>query len=493
MNSFYFRWGKVIIFALTLVLMRFSVATAEAIAPESSEAATARHQQVTERRKGIQIICHRGSLEFAHENTLEAYRATFDLGGDGNEIDIHATKDGVLICFHDDMLDHLLEAYGDASDYTWDELQRFAFRNPGQFGKDCRIPTLEEALELHRQHAGLVQLDIKRPEVIPQVVDLVSRMDMWDHIVAAPAGVKHPNFKSSAYKASLFSDRGEVDPAVIAEAIKKPGDYINVEDPRGIAIFLGRKIRRPPQTPVAPLKLDSMEPERPQSIPELLDILKVIYEQNPTASDAESQRLLATRITNRAKAADQLGHLDDLSEEIVEVLRQRVVNRSLHHQWQYQGLDGAAALRALLKHQAPKSADLARFCLWRDDPNCEAFQDPQWTKYPRSWIDWRTKIIIFPYLAKHTNEEAVKLCHDYLALSDEAARQIGMLQFDVAAKTLLTIRPEEQTAIELMKHRRSDVRGRAVLCCVSCGHESWAHQALSKAAPHALAYVLPQK
>ena len=51
------------------------------------------------------MICHRGASEHAHENTLEALRATFELGGDGNEFDIRKTKDGVLVVFHDDMLD----------------------------------------------------------------------------------------------------------------------------------------------------------------------------------------------------------------------------------------------------------------------------------------------------------------------------------------------------------------------------------------------------
>src|SRR5262245_55678958 len=107
------------------------------IPPETPAEAKARHERVAERRKGVDIICHRGSSEFAHENTLEAFRATFELGGDGNEFDIRQTKDGVLICFHDDMLDRLLEAYGDVSEVTWDELRRFRFRDPGPFGDDC--------------------------------------------------------------------------------------------------------------------------------------------------------------------------------------------------------------------------------------------------------------------------------------------------------------------------------------------------------------------
>src|SRR5579864_5655612 len=82
------------------------------------------------------------------ETSAEAFRATFELGGDGNEFDIRITRDGVLVVFHDDMLDRLLEAYGDVSEFTWKELQHFRFRNPGRFGAQCRIPTLVEVFDL---------------------------------------------------------------------------------------------------------------------------------------------------------------------------------------------------------------------------------------------------------------------------------------------------------------------------------------------------------
>ena len=85
---------------------------------ETPDEAQLRHKRVAKRRAGVEIICHRGALEFAHENTLEAYRATLELGADGNEIDIRRTRDGVLVCFHEDMLDRLLEAYGTVNEVT---------------------------------------------------------------------------------------------------------------------------------------------------------------------------------------------------------------------------------------------------------------------------------------------------------------------------------------------------------------------------------------
>src|SRR5262249_8535025 len=152
------------------------VQAAERQSSETPAQVQARYERVAKRRGQVMVICHRGASEFAHENTLEAYRAALDLGADGNEIDICRTRDGVLVCFHDDMLDHLLEAFGDVEDYDWNELQTFRFRRPGWLGEQCRIPTLEEVFALHRERAGLMHLDIKRPGLEPAIGELLDRM-----------------------------------------------------------------------------------------------------------------------------------------------------------------------------------------------------------------------------------------------------------------------------------------------------------------------------
>src|SRR5262245_24801896 len=228
---------------LLLLLGGASRAAADqpAIPAETPAEAKRRHERIAERRKGVDIICHRGASEHAHENTLEAFRATFDLGGDGNEFDIRITKDGVLAVFHDDMLDRLLDGYGDVSEYTWEELQRFRFREPGRFGEQCRIPTLAEVFALHRKYAGLMHLDSKRKGLDKLIAALLTRMDMWDHVGYCNmdnGGVilKDERLKLRRYKASLYGDRSEVFPDAIALALKKSGDGVIVDDPRGVAI-----------------------------------------------------------------------------------------------------------------------------------------------------------------------------------------------------------------------------------------------------------------
>jgi hypothetical protein len=71
----------------------------------------------------------------------------------------------VLVVFHDDLLDHLLDAYGDVSEYAWAELPAFRFPDPGRSGDQCRVSTPAGVFDLHRRYAGLEQPD--QPVVEP--------------------------------------------------------------------------------------------------------------------------------------------------------------------------------------------------------------------------------------------------------------------------------------------------------------------------------------
>jgi hypothetical protein len=481
------------IVALVLLFLAGPVAASEPAVPaETPDQARQRHDRVAERRKGVDVICHRGSSQHAHENTLEAFRATFVLGGDGNEFDIRKTKDGVLVVFHDDMLDHLLEAYGDVSEVTWEELQRFRFRDPGRFGDQCRIPTLVEVFDLHRKYGGLMHLDIKRDGLDKAIADLLTRMDMWDHVGYCntdTGGVilRDPRFKVRRYKASLYGDRSEVFPDPIAAALKKPGDGVIVDDPRGVVVALGRKLGKLSREPVSPVKVAPRKEEKQPGEAELIAILGKADDWNRVAQTEAEQEASGKRIRTRARAAEQLLAARASSKEAFAALEERVRKRSLHKDWMYHGFDGAMALRSLILLRAPNAAEVARFVLWRDDPALEPVIDPRW-KNPRSWTDFRVKMVAWPALEKCPGAATEKLCRDYLALSDEDARQIGPPEFEAAARALLAVSPKTETALELMKHRLQAVRGRAILDCLAHAAEPWARAALEKGAPHALAY-----
>ena len=470
-----------------------SFADQPATPAETPAEAKRRHERIAERRSGVDIICHRGASEHAHENTLEAFRATFELAGDGNEFDIRLTKDGVLVVFHDDMLDRLLDAYGDVGDYTWDDLQRFRFRNPGRFRDHCRIPTLVDVFDLHRKYAGLMHLDIKRHGLDRAIADLLTRMDMWDHVGYCnmeTGGVilRDPRLKLRRYKASgLYADRSEVFPDAIAAALKKPGDGLIVDDPRGVAVALGRKLGKLSHEPVSPKRLLRPSGAKPPSEGELIATLRNADDADRVAETAADQAASGQRIRACARAAEQLLEGRASSPEAFAALEERVRKRSLHKDWMFHGFDGAMALRSLILLHAPNAIDTARFALWRDDPALDPVIDPRW-KNPRAWTDFRVKMVIFPALEHFPNPATEKLCRDYLALSDEEARPLGPPQFEQAAKALLAVSPHTETALELMKHRLQVVRGQAILGCLARAKEPWARAALENGAAHALAY-----
>jgi hypothetical protein len=457
---------------------------------ETAAEAKTRHERVAERRKGVDIICHRGSTEFAHENTLEAYRATFELGGDGNEFDIRITKDGVLVCFHDDMLDRILEnRFGDVNDFNWDDLRLARFRNPDSFGDTGRIPTLVEVFDLHRKHAGLMHLDIKRPKLDETIADLLTRMDMWDQVGycnTETGGVilKDPRYKPRRYKGGLYLDHGEVFPDAINAMLKKPGDGVIVDDPRGVAIALGRKLGKPTSPKGFTRIGKSLLGSEKYYLTKLMDA----EDWDKVADTAEARQESGKRIQERASTAEFLVRRGDVSQAALAALEDRVRKRSLHKDWMWHGLDGAMAMRSLILLKAPQAVDVARFVLWRDDPALEPVVNPMY-KNPRSWTDFRVKMVVFPALEKLPGEATEKLCRDYLALSDDAAKEIGPPQFEEAARALLSVSPKTETALELMKHRLQVVRGRAILMCLANAKEPWARTALEKGAPHALDYV----
>jgi glycerophosphoryl diester phosphodiesterase len=83
----------------------------------------------------VERIAHRGAKREFPENTLSAFRRAFELGADAVELDVHSTRDGVVVVHHDPTLSE----HGPAiKDLTWTELEN---------GGDGRIPTLRSVLE----------------------------------------------------------------------------------------------------------------------------------------------------------------------------------------------------------------------------------------------------------------------------------------------------------------------------------------------------------
>jgi glycerophosphoryl diester phosphodiesterase len=128
------------------------------------------------------LIAHRGASAYAPEHTLAAYRLAIEQGADFVEQDLAVTRDGILICLHDDSLErttNVEEIYPDrsttdpatgrrrwlAADFTLAEIKRLdagSWFHPRFSGE--RILSWDEAVAAVGTAAGLYP-ELKTPDL----------------------------------------------------------------------------------------------------------------------------------------------------------------------------------------------------------------------------------------------------------------------------------------------------------------------------------------
>src|SRR5689334_19964057 len=75
--------------------------------------------------EGPLFFAHRGGSALAPENTLVAFEKGLSYGADALELDIHPTRDGEIVVFHDDTLDRTTDGSGRITGFSLDDLRQF--------------------------------------------------------------------------------------------------------------------------------------------------------------------------------------------------------------------------------------------------------------------------------------------------------------------------------------------------------------------------------
>lgn len=125
------------------------------------------------------IIAHRGASAEQPENTLAAFRRALALKVDGIELDVHVTRDGVPVVFHDSSLRRLTGMRGKIARQTWSELAPLRVR-----GSDESIPSLVDVLRLTRGRV-VVQIEIKAGVPLAPVVRAVKSARALEWVIFA--------------------------------------------------------------------------------------------------------------------------------------------------------------------------------------------------------------------------------------------------------------------------------------------------------------------
>lgn len=107
------------------------------------------------------VWAHRGASGYAPENTLEAFELAVKFGADGVEFDVQYTKDGKIIVIHDETVDRVSNGSGFVSQMTLEQLRQLNFNKTHTEYAFCKIPTLDEVLELLKPTDLFMNIELK--------------------------------------------------------------------------------------------------------------------------------------------------------------------------------------------------------------------------------------------------------------------------------------------------------------------------------------------
>ena len=142
-------------------------------------------ETVTARQYFVNSVNHRGCAD-APENTLSAYRKSYENGFTMVECDVSFTKDGYAVLLHDETVDRTSNGTGKIGELTLEEVRALDFGSwKSEEYANERIPTLEEFLLLCRNLSLHPYLELKSGATTDQaksVVDLVVRNGMRNHV-----------------------------------------------------------------------------------------------------------------------------------------------------------------------------------------------------------------------------------------------------------------------------------------------------------------------
>jgi glycerophosphoryl diester phosphodiesterase len=144
---------------------------------------------VTSPRQRFAYLDHDGPIPFAHrggtssapENSLAAFAHAVSLGFRYLETDAHLTKDGVIVSFHDALLDRVSDTTGAIRDLTWEQVSQATLRGEGQAaGATARVPMMAELFEQFPD--ARFNIDAKSDDVVAPLAQFILDHDAINRV-----------------------------------------------------------------------------------------------------------------------------------------------------------------------------------------------------------------------------------------------------------------------------------------------------------------------
>ncbi|VTP94709.1 Glycerophosphoryl diester phosphodiesterase [Sphingobacterium daejeonense] len=120
----------------------------------------------------VKLFAHRAGAHEYDENTISAFKATYEKGMRGYETDVRLTKDGQLVIFHDDNLERIVGIKGKIEEMTLEEIKKLKTK------KGNPIPTLDKVVEFFKDKPGVyIEFEMKTNKPMYSEEDLQKYCD----------------------------------------------------------------------------------------------------------------------------------------------------------------------------------------------------------------------------------------------------------------------------------------------------------------------------
>ena len=176
-------WHKILLVILTLLVI------VRVISKPAAE-----HPYYSNALNDPLIIAHQGGDGIWPGDTMFAFQNAADLGVDVLEMDVHITRDGVLVLMHDEAVDRTTDGTGDIESmtlaelkhldagYDWspDEGKTFPFR-----GQDISIPTMEEVFQAFPDMRMTIEIKKTNVSMSKPFCELIRKYDMQNKVLIA--------------------------------------------------------------------------------------------------------------------------------------------------------------------------------------------------------------------------------------------------------------------------------------------------------------------
>ena len=111
------------------------------------------------------------------ENSLTSFRRALDEGFRYLEIDVHATRDGVVVVSHDATLDRTTDGTGPIAEQAWERVRR------ARVGGREPVAALREVLD--ELPDALLNIDVKAARAVEPTLALLDDADAWGRVALA--------------------------------------------------------------------------------------------------------------------------------------------------------------------------------------------------------------------------------------------------------------------------------------------------------------------